>query len=717
MHNSLSTYSTLIRERFDNLFHLLSTLMAKKANPEQTSLQKYLKKKKSNSQQIVDIKLITEMNEKQNSDVSKYLHNLVPSVFNYFDKYFWKWKIDWYKKYIWYAWDRAFALEAKWQSWRSNIVTPLTRTFADALYNRIFDSEFVVEVYATTPSWAKEYTVKINWEDVERSPKKSVEALNEWCYITSAIDANIKKAAKDAVNMWDWFWRVDMNVADEYQNWVTDSKNNEWKASTKWYELTKCNAVAEYIPWEEIIYDAHKDFEESEFVWRRRIESDAKFKSRRSWLVSIDQKTSDYLNKEWNKRLFFDKDYSKFRHLKEFENLLKNNSFWFVETDIYGLDDENLKNKWETYEHWTKDTLTICRNGYVVYDWPNPYGDTIPFVHLWLWISTNQGVNDGICQLLLSIQILYDLVYNWYADYLKRHFNPMYMSTWAQRIEWFETGYLDREPYKIIKNMWEGKVERLDLWDDVSNWFSMLQSLYEMASQISGVTRYTWAWAWQGVERSPRAADYQVQITLEVLKPIVSSISRALDATSKIWCKLAQTKLPPKCIVSIMWEKWKEVFKKITLEDLENDFTIKYNNSSIADYTKSKKLNDIQNFMNYWQLLWNDPARNAYILDQESIIKKVAELLEIDWALLTPEEYKRVREEWSIATAQADTTAQVEAQKTQQEATQEMQAEQNWWQSMSPEQEVAEAEAQAVLESTAPTWQQSFEIPPTVVNS
>ena len=689
--------------------------MAKKANPEQNSLQKYLKKKKSWNQQIVDIKLITEMNEKQNSDVSKYLHNLVPSVFNYFDKYFWKWKIEWYKKYIWYAWDRAFALLEKWQAWRSNIVTPLTRTFADALYNRIFDSEFVVEVYATTPAWSKEYTVKINWEDVTWSPKMSVEALNEWCYITSNVDANIKKAAKDAVNMWDWFWRVDMNVADEYQNWVTDSKNNDWKASTKWYELKKCNAVAEYIPWEEIIYDAHKDFEESEFVWRRRIESDAKFKARRWWLISIDKKTSDYLNKEWNKRLFFDKDYSKFRHLKEYENLLRNNSFWFVETDIYGLDDENLKAKWETYEHWTKDTLTVCRNGYVVYDWPNPYWDTIPFVHLWLWISTNQGVNDGICQLLLSIQILYDLVYNWYADYLKRHFNPMYMSTWAQRIEWFETWYLDREPYKIIKNLWEGKVERLDLWDDVTNGFSMLQSLYEMASQISGVTRYTWAGAWQGVERSPRAADYQVQITLEVLKPIVSSISRALDATSKIWCKLAQTKLPPKCIVSIMGEKGKEVFKKITLEDLENDFTIRYSNSSIADYTKSKKLADIQNFMNYWQLLWNDPARNAYILDQESIIKKVAELLDIDWALLTPEEYKKVREDRSVATAQADTTAQVEAQKAQQEAAQEMQAEQQWWE-MSPEQQVAEAEANAVLEATAPAWQQSYEIPPTVIN-
>ena len=164
-----------------------------------------------------------------------------------------------------------------------------------------------------------------------------------------------------------------------------------------------------------------------------------------------------------------------------------------------------------------------------------------------------------------------------------------------------------------------------------------------------------------------------------------------------------------------MGEKGSEIFKKISLEDLENDFVIKYNNSSIADYTKSKKLNDIQNFMQYWQQLGNDPARNAYILDQEAIIKMVADLLDIDGALLTPEEYKAVREERSIATAQADTTAQVEAQKTQQEAAQEMQAEQNWW-AMSPEQEVAEAEAQAVLDSTAPVWEQSYEIPPTVIN-
>ena len=38
-----------------------------------------------------------------------------------------------------------------------------------------------------------------------------------------------------------------------------------------------------------------------------------------------------------------------------------------------------------------------------------------------------------------------------------------------------------------------------------------------------------------------------------------------------------------------------------------------------------------------------------------------------------------------------------------------------YWE-MSPEQQVAEAEANAVLEATAPAWQQSYEIPPTVIN-
>jgi hypothetical protein len=48
--------------------------MPKKANPEQQSLQKYLKKKKSRDQQLVDIKMITKMNENQNSETAKYLH-------------------------------------------------------------------------------------------------------------------------------------------------------------------------------------------------------------------------------------------------------------------------------------------------------------------------------------------------------------------------------------------------------------------------------------------------------------------------------------------------------------------------------------------------------------------------------------------------------------------------------------------------------------------
>lgn len=684
--------------------------MAKSSNPEQQSLQKYLSRKKAVKQSVVSYNTLMKANDMSNNETARYLHWLVPNIFAYFDKNFWHSKIEWYKKYVWFCWDREFALRQKWQAWRSNFITPLTRVFTDSLYNRIFDSEFSIDVYSTTPTWSKTYEVSIWWDKVERSPKKSVQALNERAYITSDIDYNLKRAAKDAVQTWDWFWRVDMDVAEEYQKWIEDSRNNDWKASTKWYELTKCNAVAEYIPWEEIIYEWQKDFYESEFVWWRRIESQAKFENRRWRLVSCSDEVYDYINTQ-NPKLFFSKNYSKFRNIKQYEHLLATNAFGFVDDDIYWLDTENLKDKWETYEHWTKETLTICRNWYVIYDWANPYGWIIPFVHLWLGIAANQWTNDWITQLLYSTQTLYDLVYNWYTDYLKRHFNPMYMSTWAQRIEGFETWYLDWEPYKIIKNLWEGKVERMDLWDDVTNGFSMLQSLYEMASQISWVTRYTWAWSWSGIERSSRAADYQVQITLEVLKPIVSSISRALDATSKIWCKLAQSKLPPKCIVSIMGEKGAESFKKITLEDLSNDFVIKYNNQSIADYTKTQKLNDLERFMQYWQQLWQDQARQAYIIDQAEIIKKIWELLEIDWVLLNSEEYKRIREEWWVAWVEADTSIQAKAQEAQAELQPEVPAEQQ-----SPEEMQAIMWAEQVLQATNPENQQvDYSIAPTVV--
>lgn len=159
-----------------------------------------------------------------------------------------------------------------------------------------------------------------------------------------------------------------------------------------------------------------------------------------------------------------------------------------------------------------------------------------------------------------------------------------------------------------------------------------------------------------------------------------------------------------------MGEKGKEVFKKISLEDLENDFTIKYSNSSIADYVKNKKLNDIQNFMQYWQQLWQDPARNAYIIDQEAIIKKVAELLDIDGAVLSPEEYRAIREVWWVATVEADTTVQATAAQAQAE----MQPQQPEW-AMNPEVQQAEAEAQMALDNTQPMNPSQYEVAPVVV--
>ena len=162
-------------------------------------------------------------------------------------------------------------------------------------------------------------------------------------------------------------------------------------------------------------------------------------------------------------------------------------------------------------------------------------------------------------------------------------------------------------------------------------------------SKISWVTRYTWAGAWKWVERSARGSDYQVQITLEVMKPIVFSIGKALNRTSKIWCELAKTKLPPKCIVSIMWKDWAEVFKKISLDDLANDYVIKYRSDSISDYLRQREIDNLNSFLNYEKVLWNDPVTNTFIFDQRKVAEKVAELHGLEGTVLTKEKFAELQ--------------------------------------------------------------------------
>lgn len=563
------------------------------------------------------------------------IQSVAGSIFKYMEKNSWRWKINWYKNYMMYNFERAIELKKNWMERRTNFKTPLSRIFTDTLYNKLFDNEFAIDIYATTPKWDKKTETK--W-----SPKDSFMALNEWAYITSEIEVWLKKSIKDWVSSWDWYWRVDMSTPKEMEIYVEKSLEAARSWDPKWYQkwipVEKCSAVYEYIPWEEIIYDIKKDFYDSSFVWRRRIEEHSKFIDRRWSFISINQKTQDELKSlDWWKWTFiFNKDYSWHRRMWQNIEHILSDIIPIVESDLY---EWVSWEKWESYEHWTNETLTIIRNGVIVYDWENPLGIGMhPFIHFWLGISPNWWVNLWITQLLMGIQELYDLVYNWYADYLKRHFNPMFMTTWWQWIEWFDTWYMDWEPYKIIKNLGDGKLENIKLWDDVENWFMLLDRLRELGWQITWVNRYTWANVWSGIERSARASDYQVQITLETLKPIVFWISRALTRASKIRWLLAQTKLPPKIIVSIMGKSWEQEFKKITIEDLKNDYVIKYKSESIGDYMQQRELDKLTSFLNYQKIVGTDPITNTFVYNQRKVAEKVAELHWFNWIVLSDEQ-------------------------------------------------------------------------------
>lgn len=546
------------------------------------------------------------------------------AVAKYMDVKSWQWKIQWYKNYMLYNADRKLELKKKNMSWRTNFKTPLTRIMVDSVYNKTFDSSFDIEVFATNEEQIK--------KTGGQTPKDSVDALNNRAYVSSEVEENLKKACKDWVSTGDWYLMIGMKQPKEKKLLLASNEKDEEKKN-KEVTISECAAIAEYKWWEKILYNSKVWFYESDFVWYREVEDIDQLLDRHSNLITMSEDFKEKLRANNSYSKIFDKDYTIHRDINAHSDEIINSIIKTTENDIY----TNRWKKWETYEEWTKETLVIIHNGILLYDGPNPIGD-IPFVALEMWINPNGWINLWISQMLLGIQELYDLVYNWYSDFLKRHYNPMFMTTGWQWIEWFDGGHLDWEPYKIIKNLWEGKIERMNLWDDINWWFEMLNNLWNMAGQIAWVTRYTSANLGSGIERSARASDYQVQITLETTKAIVFSMTKALNRISKLWCLMAKTKLPEKSIVSIVGKDNKEVFKKIKLEDLAGEYIIRYKSETLDAYYKQRELDNITSFLNYEKMVGEDPITWTFVYDQPAIAKKVADLHQLYWVVLSAED-------------------------------------------------------------------------------
>lgn len=286
---------------------------------ENPSIAKYLEIKKKKEAEKIDIKMLKSYKEK-NNPVANYIKPLASNVFAHFEKHYWGDKIKGHKNYIMFSADRAMMLREKDMEWRTNFKTPLTRIFTDSLFNRLFDSTFDIDVYSLTPDGAKE-------SQDGRKPKDSVNALNEWAYLSSDIDYQMKLAMKDGVTTGDGFWRVDMRTSDGLKHFIAESAKDKEKPYSKWIPLTDVSAVIEYIPREEIIYEAKKNFYESSFVGRRRIEPHEKFMDRWGHLIELSKSVEDYIYNTKNAEPIFSKDYSRFRRLKDFEANLLHNHF------------------------------------------------------------------------------------------------------------------------------------------------------------------------------------------------------------------------------------------------------------------------------------------------------------------------------------------------------------------------------------------------------
>jgi len=129
------------------------------------------------------------------------LQGVVWNFINHFEKHYFPKYIQAYKNYNQVNKDREEMLFALKQEWRSNIKTPFTKVRVDALFSSLYTSNFEL----TTKARKEEFVPK----------QKAYQAYLDRCFSNGQNKRSVVDWIKEAINVWNWFFRVWFKVLKE----------------------------------------------------------------------------------------------------------------------------------------------------------------------------------------------------------------------------------------------------------------------------------------------------------------------------------------------------------------------------------------------------------------------------------------------------------------------------------------------------------------------
>jgi hypothetical protein len=607
--------------------------------------------------------------QKKNKDVIDDIHTIAKSYAEYKEKHILPKKLKGIKNYIMYKGDRTVYLKnSPKEKWKTNTKSVLTMILTDLVYSKIFNLDFsVYSRYIKDPNKnevsAQDFqdTSDVNYDPAYDASHTSVDenqALIDFCFSSSELKYNLWQQIWDLVAVWEWFAYVDMQNSEariEYNKelwklqseWI-DKKEAKAQMDSKAFFIPKSNAVYNYIPYSNVIYEFDKDFYKSSFVWVFSFEDLDVFLSEHPFINMTTADKHFVLN---SKRTIYWKDFNRVKMLSDFESTILwscdntnlnsqndiGNNITIAEWRIISYETEVNKKIGEVYKHWTNETLTIFFNGHLIYDGANPIQWHIPIVRMNKMNIGGCTTSQWTTETLIDIQTSFDLISNSADDSLKLTLANLFYTKWYANIEWVWDYIPVWDTGRIFK--WDvDSIQRLELGKFDYNTLKMMDH-YRQQGVMSVWLNNTSSF-WDGsAQQTTWNFNKLYNLSLDVLRQAIFSIWFWLTKAYKIWSIKALTTLPPKIKTTVTWDDGTAKDIEIKLANIVSDSEIVYQPLSINDYQFQNLVNNFTLFSNFTAANWVDKTNGVVNYDNGAIIKQFWKAVGLKWFYQTDDEY------------------------------------------------------------------------------
>lgn len=561
--------------------------------------------------------------------------------------------IELYKKFFMRVMDRQLELDKKKQTrWMANISSPITYMICMAIYWMYQDSKVAFEVYRVIK--------KAKWEEITDEESKDAEitsnaliSMFENIYDKCDGSDEFDKCVLDAIVLGNWFGWVWYEKTEDTYEVIWEN----WKKEVIEEKISLPN-IYRIIPLNFFTELSANGLQKAQYNVVRKVKTAARINEDykiygKTYVEHKDDPQEILIEKDWN-MVFRFMIFNNMPWVCTVQSLNLWNTYWGkyewtreqwqMHTDIFT--DNSYKIGWELHEVYEVHTDKTMQ---VFIDWK----DFGTFARLWPrkekpffklsfrdWLN---GLYDiWAWMLCYPYHKTADAFLNMRIDNDRLAWTqPLIVNSDETEFEW--TDVMEWYPWKVVK-VRDVNASVKELWITWAwAWAASneVQALWQTVQEAVWVSWYK-LWVQQKVERSATWVEELIQSADAAMKSFIGSVAKAKWFIAKYIVILALYYMDDETLEKMSWMSGLKA--NLDLTDFINDYTFKFDISSVSSLRERQEVEDLVSFLRDYQWAtrpdWT-PLINSDVAVKELIAKK---RLNTD-LYLTPEEAKEFMQE------------------------------------------------------------------------